>query len=155
MIKMRKTTELQLSGKNFTIYHWPPSKTLANMPKIGRFLAVPLGTIAGSIATGGENFQDALPTALLYVFDHMDEGGLEVIDTLLEGIEVNSMGGKIDIDTVFEDNIMDLFTVLQKVIEINYGCFFSKSGFGNLQGLLAKFGMVREVQSLETTPEND
>jgi hypothetical protein len=118
-----------------------------------------MGTIAGSIAQGGENFQDALPTAILYICDRLDDGGDEVINLLLNGIEVDGMAGVIDIDVVFEDNIMDLFTILQKVIEVNYGCFFGKSGFANLQGLLAKFGMVQEVQTLDQsqtqTPDQD
>lgn len=152
MIKFRKSTEIVLSEKRFTIYHWSPSTVIRNMPTLGRFLAVPMGTLAGSVVQGGENFQDALPTAILYICDRMDDGGDQVIKLLLEGIEIDGMGGTIDIDVVFEENVMDLFTLLQKVIEVNYGCFFGKGGFGNLQGLLAKFGMVQEVMNLDQDP---
>lgn len=156
-MKFRKTTELKLGNNNFTIYHWSPSQVIKNMPLIGRFIAVPMGTVAGSILQGGESFQDALPTAMLYIFERMDSGGMEIIDLLLEGVEVNGFAGKVNIDEVFEDNVMDLLELLKTVLEINYGCFFGKSGFGNLQGLLEKLGMVREVQNLgqEETQGND
>lgn len=154
--KMKKTTEIVLCGnKRFTIYHWSPSKVINNMSKIGRLIAVPMGTIAGSYLTGAETMHEAMPTAILYVLDRLDDGGVEVIDILLEGVEVNGMGEKIDIDLVFEDHVTDLFILLQKVIEINYGCFFGESGFGALVGLLKKMGMVQAVDNLDQTPQED
>lgn len=157
--KMKKSTEIVLcGGKRFTIYHWAPSKVISNMSKIGRLIAVPMGTLAGSYLQGGETMHEAVPTAILYVLDRMDEGGAEVIDILLDGVEVNGMGEKIDIDVVFEDHIPDMLILLQKVIEINYGCFFGKSGFGALVELLQKMGMVTTVEQLgqdqETSTED-
>lgn len=148
--KIKKSTEIVLCGnKRFTIYHWSPSKVIGNMSKIGRLIAVPMGTLAGSYLQGGETLHEAVPTAILYVLDQMDTGGMEVINILLEGVEVNGMGGPIDIDQVFEDNVPDLMILLQTVVEINYGCFFGQSGFGALLGLFKKMGMVTTVGNLE------
>ena len=153
MIKFKKSTELQLcGGKRFTVYHWSPTQVIRNMPKIGRLVAVPLGTMAGSAMSGGEGFQDAVPTAVLYILDQLDDGkGMEVINLLLEGIEIDGMGGTIDIDTVFDDHVSDLFVLLQKVIEVNYGCFFGQSGFGPLVSLFQKMGLVKAVDDLDQT----
>lgn len=154
--KMKKTTEITLCGnQRFTIYHWAPSKVIGNMSKIGRLIAVPMGTMMGSYLQGGESMHEAVPTAILYVLDQMDNGGAEVIDILLEGVEVNGMGEKIDIDKVFEDNVPDLLILLQKVVEINYGCFFGPSGFGALVGLLQKMGMVAAVDNLDQEQTED
>lgn len=154
-IVFKKSTEVKLcGGKRFTVYHWPPSQVLRNIPKIGRLVAVPMGTMAGSMMQGGETLHDALPTAILYILDQLDGGnGQEVIDLLLEGIEVDGMGGQIDIDETFDGHVEDLLILLQKVIEVNYGCFFGKSGFGTLAGLFQKLGLVQAVDNLGQTPE--
>lgn len=153
-IKFKKCTEIKLcGGRSFMIYHWSPTQVFRNMPKIGRLVAVPMGTMAGGVMAGGESLQDAVPAAILYVLDKIDDGGMEIIDLLLEGIEVDGMGGKIDIDEVFDDNIMDLLTLLQKVVEINYGCFFGKSGFGTIVELFQKMGLVKTVENLGETDQ--
>jgi len=119
------------------------------MPKIGRLVAVPMGTMAGSAFSGGENFQDAVPTAILYILDQIEDGGDQIINILLEGIEVDNMGGPIDIDEVFDGHVEDLITLLGKVVEVNYGCFFGKSGFGTIDTFLKKLGLVRAVEQLD------
>lgn len=156
MIKFAKTTEVTLCGnRKFTIYHWKPSQVIKNMPKIGKLVAVPLGTMAGSAMAGGDSLQDAVPTAILYILDQMEDGGEEIIQLLLEGIEVDSFGGPIDIDEVFDGHVEDLIKLLTKVVEINYGCFFGKSGFGTIGELLQKLGLVKAVDNLDQTNQTD
>lgn len=150
MFKVKKSTEIILcGGKRFTIYHWSPTQVIRNMPKIGRLVAVPMGTVAGSAFSGGENYQDAIPTAMLYILDQIENGGEEIINLLLDGIEVDSMAGPIDIDVVFEDHVEDLITLLGKVVEVNYGCFFGKSGFGTIDTFLKRLGLARAVDQLD------
>jgi hypothetical protein len=152
--KIKKSTDIILcGGKRFTIYHWSPTQVIRNMPKIGKLVAVPLGTMAGSAISGGQDFQDAVPTAILYILDRIDEGGLEIINLLLDGVEVDNMGGPIDIDEVFDGHVEDLFKLLAEIIQVNYGCFFGKSGFGTIENLLQKFGLVRKVNELDQTEE--
>lgn len=153
MFKIKKSTEVTLcGGKRFTIYHWSPSQVIRNMPKIGRLVAVPMGTMAGSAFSGGEGLKDAVPTAILYLLDQIEDGGEDIINLLLEGIEVDSIGGPINIDDVFDGHVEDLITLLGKVVEVNYGCFFGKSGFGTIDTFLQRLGLVRAVEQLDQTP---
>lgn len=153
MFKIKKSTEIVLcGGKRFTIYHWSPSQVIRNMPKIGRLVAVPMGTMAGTALSNGDNLSDAVPTAILYILDQIEDGGEEIIQMLLEGIEVDNMGGPIDIDEVFDGYVEDLIKLLGKVVEVNYGCFFGKSGFGTIDTFLKQLGLARAVEQLDQTP---
>lgn len=154
MVAFRKTTELKIGDKEFIITHWSPTKVMKNLPKIGRYFAVPMATVAGSVMAGGANFSDALPTAALYLFEQMEEDDIiKLIDLLLEDVDYNSMGAKINIDEVFDGDIMGMIQLVTKVLEVNYGCFFEKSGFVNLQGLMEKMGMVRSVDQMGQDPK--
>lgn len=153
MIKFKPTTEIELAGHNFTITHWSPTKVMKNLPKIGRYIAVPMASIGGSILSGGQNLSEAIPTAILYLFEQMEQDDIEKLFTLiLEDVEVDNIGGKINIDEIFQDKILDLIKLVAKVLEINYGCFFTKDGFADLQGLLAKMGMVHQVNQVDQEP---
>lgn len=154
MFKIKKSTDIVLcGGRVFKIYHWSPTQVIRNMPKIGRLVAVPMGTMAGS-AISQSDMSDALPTAILYVLDQLDNGGSEeLLAMLLEGIEIDGFAGDIDIDAVFEDHVDDLITLLGKVVEVNYGCFFGKSGFGTIDTFLKRLGLARAVEQLDqSTP---
>lgn len=154
MIKFAKTTEFRNGGNNFTIYHWPVTKVIRNMPAIARFFAVPAGTIMGSQAAGPEGLQDALPTAILYLAEQMDGGGTEqLLDILLEGVEVNSMAMG-SIDDVFGDDPIALFELVKQILVVNYGAFFTQRGFGSLRDLMQSFGMVKQVQGMEPEAED-
>lgn len=152
MFKIKKSTEITLcGGKRFTIYHWSPTQVIRNMPKIGRLVAVPMGTMAGSALANGENMSDAVPTAILYILDQLEDGGEEIIQILLDGVEVDNMAGPIDIDEVFDGYVEDMITLLGKVVEVNYGCFFGKSGFGTIDTFLKRMGLARAVDQLDQT----
>lgn len=153
MIKFAKTTEFRTGTNTFTIYHWPVTKVIRNMPKISRFFAVPAGTIFGSQAAGPEGLQDALPTAILYLAEQMDGGGTEqLLDILLEGVEVNSMAMG-NLDDVFGDDPIALFELVKQILVVNYGAFFTQRGFGSLRDLMQSFGMVKQVQGMEPEAE--
>lgn len=149
-----KTTYINIGEHEFTINHWSPTRVMKNMPKIGRYFAVPMATIAGSVMSGGATFSDALPTAFLYLFEQMEEDDImKLIDLIIDGVEVDSVAGKIIVDEVFEDNVMGLLQLVTKVLEVNYGCFFEKNSFVDLRSLMAKFGMVQQITELENSTE--
>lgn len=153
MIKFAKTTNKTIGGKNYTITHWPVTRVIRNMPRIARFFAVPAGTIMGSQAAGPEGMQDALPTAILYLAEQMDnEGSFELINVLLEGVEVNSMALTGELDSLFDDP-MDLLELLREILVVNYGPFFTRRGFGSLRDLMESFGMVKQVHQMGQEPE--
>lgn len=150
---------VKVIGKNeFIIHHWSPTKAMMNLPKIGRYLAVPISTLAGSAIAGGANFEDALPKAMIYLFNTLEEDGEEqgvmrMINLILENVECNSMGGGIDIDEVFQDDLMGMMTLLGEVLKANYGCFFTKDGFATLPKLLAQFGLVKQLDEMDQEQE--
>lgn len=151
-MKFAKTTVLEISGNEFIIHHWSPTKVMCNLPKIGRYFAVPMATISASIMSGGTNFTEALPTAFLYLFEQMEEDDImKLIHLIIDGTDVNSISGVIDIDEVFADDIPGLIELVTKVLEVNYGCFFEKSGFTGLQKLMEKLGMVKQVNEMDQT----
>ena len=153
-MNIRPTTEIDLAGHNFVITHWSPSKVMKNLPKIGRYVAVPMATISGSMMTGGQNLSDALPTAILYLFEQMEQDDIEKLFALiLEDVSVDGMAGKVDIDALFQDKMLDLIKLVAKVLKINYGCFFTKDGFADLQGLLGRLGQTHQVNTVDQATE--
>lgn len=153
-MKFAPTTEIDLAGHNFIITHWSPMKVMKNLPKIGRYVAVPMASIGGAMMSGGQNLSEAIPTAILYLFEQMEQDDIEkLFDLILSDVSVDGMAGKVDIDTVFQGHMMDLIKLVTKVLEINYGCFFTKDGFADLQGLLGKVGMVHQVNTVDQTQE--
>lgn len=153
MMKFKPTTEIDLAGHNFLITHWSPTKVMKNLPKIGRYIAVPMASISGAILSGGQNLSEALPTAILYLFEQMETDDLEKLFTLiLEDVIVDGTD-KVDMDLIFQDKVLDLIKLVAKVLEVNYGCFFTKDGFADLKGLLEGMGLVHQVNQVEQTQE--
>lgn len=152
-MKFRPTTEIDLAGHNFVITHWAPSKVMTNLPKIGRYIAVPFASVGGAIMSGGQNLSEALPTAILFLFEQMEQDDIvKLFNLILEDVIVDGVG-KVDIDITFQDNILALIELVAKVLEINYGCFFTKDGFASLQGLLSKMGLVQKVNQMDQAAE--
>ena len=148
-MKFQPTTEIDLAGHNFIITHWSPSKVMKNLPTIGRYIAVPFATIGGSMMTGGHNLSDAIPTAILYLFEQMEQDDInKLFDLILEDVIVDSVG-RVDVDLVFQGQTMALIKLVAKVLEVNYGCFFTKDGFADLQALFGKMGMVHKVNQMD------
>lgn len=149
-MNFKPITEIDLVGHNFVITHWSPTKVMKNLPKIGRYIAVPMATISGAIMSGGQNLSEAFPTAILYLFEQMEEDDIEkLFSIILDDVQVDGMAGKVDIDKLFQGHMVELIKLIAKVLEVNYGCFFTKDGFAGLQGLLAKMGMVHQVNQVD------
>lgn len=145
MQKIRPTTEVEIGEKEFLIEHWSPTKAMKNLPKVGKYFAVPLATVVGSLGTGGSNLSEALPTACVYLFDQMEEEDImKFFNMLLEDVYFEGKNG-IDIDTVFANDVSEMFEVVAAVLKANYGCFFKKAGFASLQNLLQQMGMVNKI----------
>lgn len=151
----RKTTEVDLAGKNFVITHWSPTKVMSNLPKLGRYIAVPMATITGSMIKGGEGLEEAMPTAILFAIEQLEQDDInKLINLILEDTLVNGVE-KVDVDEVFADDVMALIELITTVLKVNYGCFFKKGGFESLRKMLTQFGLISQVDHLgkETTPE--
>ncbi|WP_105492286.1 phage tail assembly chaperone [Escherichia coli] len=154
-MNFRPTTEIDLAGHNFLITHWGPMKAMKNMPKIGKIVAVPMGAIGGSILSGGQNMAEVLPTALAYLFQELDEDAVEeLFKILFEDIVVDGVN-KVDPDVVFSGHLLDMIKLAGKVLEVNYGCFFTKDGLGSLLEMLQQMGMIQQVNNLDQPQEQE
>lgn len=148
-MKFKPTTEIDLVGHNFHITHWSPSKVMRNLPKIGRYIAVPMASIGGAMMSGGQSLSEAVPTAVLYLFEQMEQDDInELFDLILEDVIVDGVG-KVDVDIVFQGQTLAMIQLVAKVLEVNYGCFFTKDGFASLQGLFGKMGLVQQVNQMD------
>ena len=152
-INFRPTTEIDLAGHNFVITHWGPMKAMKNMPKIGKIVAVPLGAIGGSIISGGQNMAEVLPTALAYLFQELDDNSIEeLFKILFEDITVDGVD-KLNPDVVFAGHLLEMIKLAGKVLEVNYGCFFTKDGFASLQDLLGRLGQTHQLNTMDQAEE--
>ena len=74
--KTTKSTDIVIGDKTYVIEHWSPTKVYKNIPKVGRYFVVPISTLFGEIFNTEDgktpDFSEALPTALLFLFNTMD-----------------------------------------------------------------------------------
>lgn len=122
-----------ISGEkmNFRIIHWKPTTVFARIPLVGKYFAVPMSMLVGT-KPEEVDFAEAVPAALLQLFNTMEENNLvSFIGTLLDGVYYNNMSVSENFDTVFMDKSDVVIQLITKVVEINYGPFF-KTGFANL-----------------------
>lgn len=148
VVGMRPTTKVKISDEEYIITHWSPTKNLKNLPIIGKYFAVPIATVIGSIAQGGGNFSEALPTAFLYLFDKMEQEDItKLFNLILEDVYIESTGEKANLDKHFDGKLYELLEVLGNVLKVNYDCFFRKDGFASLQNFLQRMGMVTQLEN--------
>ena len=148
-MNFKPTTEIKLAGHEFVITHWSPMKTMKNLPKIGKIVAVPIAAVGGEIAQGGANLSEILPTALMYLFENLDDAAIvDLFDLLFEDVSVDGMGGKLNPDEVFATNPAAMLKLAAKVLECNYGSFFTKDGLGDLKDLLTKMVPVAQLDQM-------
>lgn len=124
------STEYEITYKNeenkervakFTIYHWTPTKTYKNIPRIGRIFGVPMSMIM----SGGESFSEALPGAMLQLFNTFEEEDLvKFLKEMLDGVYLNGEPVNGDkFDAIFAKNPQIPIQLLMKVLEISYSPF--------------------------------
>lgn len=122
-----------LSGEklNFRIIHWSPTKTFSRISKIGKYFAVPVSMMVDS-KPGDPSFSEALPAALLQLFNTMDEDDiLQFIALLLDEVYYDGISVLENFDRLFMGKNEVIIQLMAKVVEINYSPFF-KTGFGKL-----------------------
>ena len=153
MPNFRPTTEIDLVGHNFIITHWSPMVCMHNLPKIGRIIAVPMGAIGGELLNGGRNLAEVLPTALVYLFEQLDDQSIdELFKILFSDVTVDGVD-KVDPDKLFAGNLFAMLKLAGKVLEVNYGCFFTKDGFASLQDLLGRLGQTHQLNTMDQAEE--
>lgn len=153
MPNFRPTTEIDLVGHNFIITHWSPMVCMHNLPKIGRIIAVPMGAIGGELLNGGRNLAEVLPTALVYLFEQLDDQSIDELfkilfsDVIVDGVD------KVDPDKLFAGNLFAMLKLAGKVLEVNYGSFFTQEGLDGLMSMFQGLQMANQVNSLDQDPQ--
>lgn len=149
MPNFRPTTEIDLVGHNFIITHWSPMVCMHNLPKIGRIIAVPMGAIGGELLNGGRNLAEVLPTALVYLFEQLDDQSIDELfkilfsDVIVDGVD------KVDPDKLFAGNLFAMLKLAGKVLEVNYGSFFTQEGLDGLMSMFQGLQMANQINSLD------
>lgn len=153
MPNFRPTTEIDLVGHNFIITHWSPMVCMHNLPKIGRIIAVPMGAIGGELLNGGRNLAEVLPTALVYLFEQLDDQSIdELFKILFSDVTVDGVD-KVDPDKLFAGNLFAMLKLAGKVLEVNYGSFFTQEGLDGLMLMFQGLQMANQVNSLDQDPQ--
>nr|DAE88317.1 MAG TPA: tail assembly chaperone [Caudoviricetes sp.]DAY62492.1 MAG TPA: tail assembly chaperone protein [Caudoviricetes sp.] len=153
MPNFRPTTEIDLVGHNFIITHWSPMVCMHNLPKIGRIIAVPMGAIGGELLNGGRNLAEVLPTALVYLFEQLDDQSIdELFKILFSDVTVDGVD-KVDPDKLFAGNLFAMLKLAGKVLEVNYGSFFTQEGLDGLMSMFQGLQMANQVNSLDQDPQ--
>lgn len=149
MPNFRPTTEIDLVGHNFVINHWAPRRAMHNLPKIGKIIAVPMGAIGGELLNGGKNLAEVLPTALVYLFEQLDDKSIDELFSILFADVVVDGVDKVDIDKLFVGNLFAMLKLAGKVLEVNYGSFFTQEGLDGLMSMLQGMQMANQINSLD------
>jgi hypothetical protein len=115
----------------FRLLHWSPTKVFSRIPLVGKYFYVPFSML-GSVTPQDEAFADALPAALIQLFNTMEENDLLVfLGTILDDVYYNNQPVTQTFDTTFLGKHEVVLQVVAKVLEVNYAPFF-EIGFESL-----------------------
>lgn len=153
--KTTKSTDIVIGDKTYVIEHWSPTKVYKNIPKVGRYFVVPISTLFGEIFNTEDgktpDFSEALPTALLFLFNTMETSDIiDFFSVCLEDVYLDGKHVTDDIDEMFEDNIFAIMELVAEVMRINYVVPFSQNGASSsLMKLFAVAKPMIEINKLK------
>lgn len=153
--KIGNKTEFKVDERVYTIAHWSPTKVYRNIPKVGRYFIIPISTIIGEIANtpkGEEvDLSEAIPTALMYLFQTMDDNDImDFYNVILDDVYFDGKPVMSDFDNIFSENTFDVIDIVAEVIRINYVVPFSqKKGLSSLTNLVNVAKPMMEIANLE------
>ena len=153
--KIGNKTELVIGDRTYVLAHWSPTKMYRNIPKVGRYFAIPASTVIGTIFNAQQegleaDLSEAIPTALMYLFQTMEDN--DIIDfykIMFDDVYLDGHNVMEDFDKTFENNEFDPIDLLVEVLRINYVVPFSqKKGLSSLTNLAAISRPMMEVVNL-------
>ena len=153
--KIGNKTELVIGDRTYVLAHWSPTKMYRNIPKIGRYFAIPASTIIGTIFNSQQDgveadLSEAIPTALMYLFQTMEDNDImDFYKIIFEDVYLDNKLIMDDFDGIFADNPFDPIDLIVEVLRINYVVPFSqKKGLSSLTNLAAISRPMMEIVSL-------
>jgi len=142
------TFKMEVDGKQheFVFEKWSPSKLYANMPIIGKMLAVPISMVMsaglGSMINKEQEFNsealsEAIPSALMFLFTKMEEDNvMDLFKMILTGVYMDRVHDvSTELDKIFEDDAPAILELVAEVLKQNFAPFMKK-GFANLMKVL-------------------
>lgn len=153
--KIGKKTELVIGDRTYVLAHWSPTKMYRNIPKIGRYFAIPASTVIGEIFKAQQegtevDLSEAIPTALMYLFQTMEDNDImDFYKIIFEDVYLDNKLIMDDFDGIFAENPFDPIDLIVEVLRINYVVPFSqKKGLSSLTNLAAISRPMMEIVSL-------
>ena len=153
--KIGKKTELVIGDRTYVLAHWSPTKMYRNIPKVGRYFAIPASTVIGTIFNAQQegleaDLSEAIPTALMYLFQTMEDNDImDFYKIIFDDVYLNDKLIMSDFDGIFADNPFDPIDLIVEVLRINYVVPFSqKKGLSSLTNLAAISRPMMEIVNL-------
>lgn len=153
--KIGKKTELVIGDRTYVLAHWSPTKMYRNIPKVGRYFAIPASTVIGTIFNAQQegleaDLSEAIPTALMYLFHTMEDNDImDFYKIIFEDVYLDNKLIMDDFDGIFADNPFDPIDLIVEVLRINYVVPFSqKKGLSSLTNLAAISRPMMEIVNL-------
>ena len=153
--KIGKKTELVIGDRTYVLAHWSPTKMYRNIPKVGRYFAIPASTVIGTIFNAQQegleaDLSEAIPTALMYLFQTMEDNDImDFYKIMFDDVYLDGNNVMEDFDKTFENNEFDPIDLLVEVLRINYVVPFSqKKGLSSLTNLAAISRPMMEIVNL-------
>ena len=153
--KIGNKTELVIGDRTYVLAHWSPTKMYRNIPKIGRYFAIPASTIIGTIFNSQQDgveadLSEAIPTALMYLFQTMEDNDImDFYKIMFDDVYLDNKLIMDDFDGIFTDNPFDPIDLIVEVLRINYVVPFSqKKGLSSLTNLAAISRPMMEIVNL-------
>ena len=92
---------------------------------------------------------EVLPTALVYLFEQLDDQSIdELFKILFSDVTVDGVD-KVDPDKLFAGNLFAMLKLAGKVLEVNYGSFFTQEGLDGLMSMFQGLQMANQINSLD------
>ena len=153
--KIGNKTELVIGDRTYVLAHWSPTKMYRNIPKVGRYFAIPASTVIGTIFNAQQegleaDLSEAIPTALMYLFQTMEDNDImDFYKIMFDDVYLDGNNVMEDFDKTFENNEFDPIDLLVEVLRINYVVPFSqKKGLSSLTNLAAISRPMMEIVNL-------
>lgn len=139
-------TEFTIDNRNFFTNHWSPTQVYKNLPRIGKYFAVPISMVVSSGDV--DKLSDTIPTAVLYLFQEMEENDImELFSLILKDTFLKTGAQPVadNLDEIFQANPEQILELVAKVLEVNYGNFFKKGGLNGLLKIVTPMVQAEEL----------
>ena len=127
---MIDSKEIDLNGNKYTVTQMTARNAIKMQARLMRLLGPAASAIFVAAAKDLKTADDAIPTAITYLVQQLDEKTFEnLVMDLMHGVRKNNYEmSPQSIDVEFSGDLNTLFLLLKFILEVNFGDFFSEGG---------------------------